>query len=52
MPKNPLEELLRLGSIRKSRSKGNIFQRRAKKAARKYSIPKGFSFAKVRTSKV
>jgi hypothetical protein len=27
MPRNPLEELLRLKSIRKSRSKGNIFKK-------------------------
>jgi hypothetical protein len=27
MPRNPLEELLRLESIRKSHSKGNIFKK-------------------------
>jgi hypothetical protein len=27
MPRNPLEELLRLESMRKSRSKGNIFKK-------------------------
>jgi hypothetical protein len=27
LPRNPLEELLRLESMRKSRSKGNIFKK-------------------------
>jgi hypothetical protein len=27
MPRNPLEELLRIESMRKSRSKGNIFKK-------------------------
>jgi hypothetical protein len=51
MPRNTLEELLRLESIRKTRSKGNIFKERRKKAARKYPIPKEFRLARIRTLK-
>jgi hypothetical protein len=50
--RNPLEELLRLESMRKSRSKGNIFKKRAKKASRKYPVSKEFSLEKVHTSKI
>jgi hypothetical protein len=31
LPRNPLEELLRLKSMRKGRSKGNIFKKGQKK---------------------
>jgi hypothetical protein len=51
MLRNPLKELLRLESIRKSRSKGNILKR-AKKASRKYPVPKEFSLEKAQTSKI
>jgi hypothetical protein len=51
MPRNPLEELLRLESIRKSRSKGNIFKK-SEKASRKCPVPKEFSLEKVHTLKI
>jgi hypothetical protein len=42
MPRNPLEELLRLESIRKSRSKGNIFKK-GEKGNEKIPSPKEIS---------
>jgi hypothetical protein len=39
MPRNPLEELLRLESIRKNRSKGNIFKK-GEKGFEKIPSPK------------
>jgi hypothetical protein len=51
MSGNPIKELLRLESIRKSRSKGNILKR-AKRASRKYPVPKKFSLEKVHTTKI
>jgi hypothetical protein len=51
MSRNPLEELLRLETIRKSRSKGNIFKK-GEKGFDKIPVPKKFSLEKVHTSKI
>jgi hypothetical protein len=51
MPRDPLEELLRLESMRKKPLERQYLQKRQEKLRGKYPVPKEFSLEKVHTSK-